>query len=135
MRAFVAVLLVGVAAVALPSPAAAQAPAPKAVAPKAPPCPPPAEQTGENVFACQNCFLCHTIKGEGWGNGKKEGPLDGVGARLKPEEIREAILEPAEWRKKKEQTRMPAMLKKKLSNEQVELLVKYLSSLKTPVKK
>ncbi len=45
---------------------------------------------GKEVYAVQKCALCHSISGAG---GAKA-PLDGVGARLKPEEVRKWIRTP-----------------------------------------
>jgi len=39
---------------------------------------------GEAVYAAQKCSLCHSIGDKG----NKKGPLDGVGAKLKPAELR-----------------------------------------------
>jgi cytochrome c2 len=45
---------------------------------------------GKEVYAAQKCALCHSISGIG---GKKM-PLDGVGAKLKAEDIRKWIRTP-----------------------------------------
>jgi len=47
---------------------------------------------GREVYALQKCALCHSIGGIG---GKKLA-LDGVGSRLKPEEVRKWIKTPKE---------------------------------------
>jgi mono/diheme cytochrome c family protein len=49
---------------------------------------------GREVYAMQKCALCHSIGGIG---GKKA-PLDGVGSRLKPDEIRKWIKTPKEMK-------------------------------------
>ncbi len=87
-----------------------------------------AAEDGAEIFTAQKCTLCHSIKGVG--NTKVNGALDAVGGKLKPEEIREAITDPAGWRTKSGATRLPAMLKKNLTKDQVDALVKYLSGLK-----
>ncbi len=87
-----------------------------------------AAEDGAEIFQAQKCTLCHSIKGVG--NVKVNGALDAVGAKLKPEELREAITDPTGWRAKSGATRLPAMLKKNLTKDQVDALVKYLSGLK-----
>jgi mono/diheme cytochrome c family protein len=49
---------------------------------------------GKEVYAVQKCALCHSIGGIG---GKKMA-LDGVGSRLKPEEIKKWIRTPKEMK-------------------------------------
>ena len=49
---------------------------------------------GKEVYAIQKCALCHSISGIG---GKKK-QLDGVGSRLKPEEIQKWIRTPKEMK-------------------------------------
>ena len=48
-------------------------------------------EKGVKVFADQKCSLCHSIAGKG----NAKGSLDGVGSKLKVEEIRQWIVEPA----------------------------------------
>jgi cytochrome c2 len=51
-------------------------------------------ERGREVFAEQKCALCHSIAGVG---GKKL-PLDGVGLRLKPDDMRRWIRTPKEMK-------------------------------------
>lgn len=89
-----------------------------------------AAEDGAEIFVAQKCNVCHSINGVG---NIKPGigvPLDGVGSKLKAEEIREWIVDPVGSRAKAGSTKLPAMIKKKLTDEQVTALVKYLSTLK-----
>ncbi len=45
---------------------------------------------GRDVYAIQKCALCHSISGIG---GKKK-PLDGVGSRIKPEDMKKWVRTP-----------------------------------------
>jgi mono/diheme cytochrome c family protein len=49
---------------------------------------------GKEVYAAQKCALCHSIGGIG---GKKMA-LDGVGSRLKPEDLKKWIRTPKEMK-------------------------------------
>ena len=49
---------------------------------------------GKEVYAIQKCALCHSVSDIG---GKKK-PLDGVGSRLKPEDIKKWIRTPKEMK-------------------------------------
>lgn len=49
---------------------------------------------GKEVYAAQKCVLCHSIGGIG---GKKMA-LDGVGSRLKPEDLKKWIRTPKEMK-------------------------------------
>src|SRR3954470_7255110 len=82
-----------------------------------------AEQ-GAALFTSQKCTLCHSIAGKG----NPKGSLDGVGTNRKPEEIRQWILDPEAMRAKAKATRTPAMKQIKLTEEQVDALVAYLTS-------
>jgi mono/diheme cytochrome c family protein len=70
--------------------------------------------------------MCHSVAGKG----NPKGSLDGVGSAKKPEEIRHWIVDPEGMRAKTNATRTPAMKPMKLSADQVDVLVAYLSSLK-----
>src|SRR6185295_7736529 len=50
-----------------------------------------AVEKGVKVYAEQKCSMCHSIDGKG----NAKGSLDGVGSKLKAEEIRQWIVEPA----------------------------------------
>jgi len=85
-------------------------------------------EKGATVFAEQKCSMCHSIAGKG----NAKGSLDDVGTKLKLEEIRQWIVEPAAMAAKAKAERKPAMPSKysALPKEDLEALVTYLSSLK-----
>ena len=87
-----------------------------------------AAEKGMQVFTAQKCNVCHSIAGKG----KKNGPLDDVGSRLTPAEIKQWILDPVAMAAKREpkSTRKPPMKKKALPADDVEALVVLLSGLK-----
>ena len=76
---------------------------------------------GREVYATQKCALCHSISGIG---GKKM-PLDGVGSRLKPEDIEKWILAPKEMKAGTAMKAYPNLPKSDLND-----LVAYLMTLK-----
>ena len=75
---------------------------------------------GREVFAVQKCSLCHSIAGKGGGEA-----LDGVGARLKPDELRKRIRNPRDVSPGSEMKAYPNLPEKDLNN-----LVAYLLTLK-----
>ncbi len=82
---------------------------------------------GQKLYAENKCTPCHSIGGKG----NAKGPLDGVGAKLSPEEIRQWLINPTEMTGRTKATRKPPMPSyAKLPKEDVEALVAYLSSLK-----
>jgi mono/diheme cytochrome c family protein len=83
---------------------------------------------GQQVYAAQKCQLCHAIAG----TGGKSSPLDGVGAKLKAEEIREWITNPTQASAKAKSTKKPPMPAKfgSLPAADVDALVAYMQSLK-----
>ena len=83
---------------------------------------------GAQVYTDQKCSLCHSIAGKG----NPKGSLDGIGSKLKAEEIREWIVNPAEMATKAKAERKPAMPAKykDLAKADLDNLVAYLSSLK-----
>jgi mono/diheme cytochrome c family protein len=83
---------------------------------------------GEKVYADQKCSMCHSIAGKG----NAKGSLDGIGAKLKAEEIHDWIVKPAEMTAKAKADRKPAMPAKyaSLPTDDLDALVAYLSSLK-----
>jgi mono/diheme cytochrome c family protein len=83
---------------------------------------------GAKVYADQKCSLCHSIAGKG----NAKGSLDGVGSKLKPEEIREWIVDPVGMATKAKAERKPPMTAKykTLPKEDLDNLVAYLASLK-----
>ena len=83
---------------------------------------------GAKVYADQKCAMCHAIAGKG----AAKGPLDGVGSKLTPDEIRQWIVDPVAMTAKAKATRKPAMQPKykALPKEDLDALVGYLASLK-----
>ena len=82
---------------------------------------------GEAVYAEQKCALCHSIAGKG----NPRGSLDGVGAKLSAEDIRQWIVNPKEMTAKTKADRKPPMKAyPNLSTGDVDALVAYLQTLK-----
>ena len=83
---------------------------------------------GQEVYAAQKCSLCHAIAGKG----SKTNPLDGVGAKLSADDIRQWIVEPVETAAKAKSTKKPPMPAKydKLPAADLDALVAYMQSLK-----
>lgn len=83
---------------------------------------------GAKVYADQKCTMCHSIAGKG----NPKGALDDVGSKLKAEEIRQWITEPAAMAAKAKAERKPPMPAKyaALPKDELDALVAYLSSLK-----
>jgi mono/diheme cytochrome c family protein len=80
------------------------------------------------VYAAQKCSVCHAVAGKG----SKANPLDGVGAKLSAEDIRNWIVKPAEMTAKTKSTKKPPMPAKYTSLPAADLdaLVAYMQSLK-----
>ena len=83
-------------------------------------------QKGMQVYAAQKCSQCHSIAGKGNATGK----LDDVASKISPAEIREWLTDPVAMAAKHKKDRKPPMKKKALSNDEVDALVAYLSTLK-----
>jgi mono/diheme cytochrome c family protein len=84
-------------------------------------------EQGKKLFADQKCSLCHSVEGKG----NVKGPLDGVGSKLKPDEIRKWITSPKEMTEQTKATRKPAMKSfALLKAAEVDALVAYLETLK-----
>ena len=81
---------------------------------------------GEALFTDQKCTLCHLIGDKG----NKKGPLDGVGTKLKADDIRAWITDAKGMTVKMKATRKPEMKAYSLPKEDVDALVAYLSTLK-----
>ena len=82
---------------------------------------------GEEVYTAQKCQMCHSIAGKG----NKQNPLDGVGAKLSAEAIRNWIVDPAGMTAKTKSTKKPPMPNKyKLPAAELDALVAYMQSLK-----
>jgi mono/diheme cytochrome c family protein len=85
----------------------------------------PAE--GQKVYTAQKCGVCHSVAGVG----NKRGALDGVGAKLSADEIRQWIVHPAEMTAKTKAERKPFMKAyPNLPKGELDALVAYLASLK-----
>jgi mono/diheme cytochrome c family protein len=81
-----------------------------------------------DAAAPMKCKICHSIAGSG-----TKGPLDGVGAKLKADEIKAWVRTPKEMAEKAKATRKPAMPaypKEKISDEDLDALTTYLLTLK-----
>jgi len=83
---------------------------------------------GATVYAAQKCQVCHSIAGKG----SKANPLDGVGAKLSADDIRQWIVSPVEKAAKAKSTKKPPMTNKyaKLPAADIDGLVAYMQSLK-----
>ena len=85
-----------------------------------------AKAKGAQLFVDQKCSLCHAVVGKG----NAKGPLDGVGSKDTPEDIRAWITDAKTMYAKTKQTRKPEMKQYTLAKDDVDALVAYLSSLK-----
>ena len=87
-------------------------------------------EKGAKVYAAASpkCSVCHSIAGVG----KTTNPLDGVGSKLTADDIRQWMTDPKAAAAKHKSTKTPAMPASyaKLSKEDMDALVAYLSSLK-----
>jgi mono/diheme cytochrome c family protein len=89
---------------------------------------------GKEQYDLQECYNCHKIGGKG--GVKKRGPhLDNIGNLMKPEEMKEKLLNPRSWmaegfEKEYNKKLMPDKYKELMSDQEVDALVAYLSSLK-----
>jgi mono/diheme cytochrome c family protein len=86
---------------------------------------------GKQVYdsATPKCKVCHAIGGEG----NAKGSLDGIGSKLKADEIKAWMRTPKEMSAKAKAERkpvMPAYPPEKLSDPDLEALTAYLLSLK-----
>ena len=85
-----------------------------------------AKAKGEKTYADQKCSLCHSIAGKG----NAKGSLDGVGSKLKSDDIRAWLTDANGMTAKTKAARKPAMKQYALPKDDVDALVAYLSSLK-----
>ena len=88
-------------------------------------------EKGKQVYdgAMPKCKTCHAIGGVG----NAKGALEGVGTKLKADEIKAWVRTPKEMTEKAKATRKPAMppyAKEKLSDEDLDALTAYMLSLK-----
>ena len=90
---------------------------------------------GREQWELQECYNCHKLEGKG---GKKRGPeLDNIGNLLKPEEMKEKILDPRSWmaegfEKEYEKKKMPDKYRELMEDKDVDALVAFLATLKNP---
>jgi cytochrome c2 len=84
-------------------------------------------QRGEQLYAEQKSSMCHSIQGKG----NKAGPLDGMGARLSEEDIRQWLINPRVMAEKTKSTRKPLKgAYTKLPREDLDALIAYMRSLR-----
>jgi mono/diheme cytochrome c family protein len=86
-----------------------------------------AVERGRQVYAAEKCSVCHAIAG----TGNKRGSLDGVGAKLSADEIRQWLVNAAEMAAKTKATRKPVMKSYgHLAKDDVDALVALMQTLK-----
>ncbi len=78
-------------------------------------------ESGKKVYAAQKCQLCHAVAGAG----NKKSPLDGIGARLKEDEIKKWIRTPKEMKADTKMKAYPTISDKDLAD-----LTAYMMTLK-----
>jgi len=89
---------------------------------------------GKEQYDLQECYNCHKIGGKG--SVKKRGPiLDNIGNLMKPEEMKEKLLNPRAWmadgfEKEYNKKLMPDKYKELMSDQEIDALTAYLSTLK-----
>jgi mono/diheme cytochrome c family protein len=82
---------------------------------------------GKAVYAEQKCSICHSVAGKG----NPKGPLDEIGSKLSPDQMRQWLVTPKEMAEKEKATRKPPMQPfTKLSKADLDALVAYLQTLK-----
>jgi mono/diheme cytochrome c family protein len=82
-------------------------------------------ERGKAVYTAQKCSLCHIIAGVG-----KKHALDGVGAKLSADEIREWLVHPKDAAAKAKSTAKPVMKDySKLPPADIDALVAYMKTL------
>lgn len=90
---------------------------------------------GKEQWELQECYNCHKLYGQG---GKKRGPeMDNIGNLMKPEDMKEKILDPRSWmaegfEKEYNKKKMPDKYKDLMEDKDVNALVAYLVTLKNP---
>jgi|CXWL01.1.fsa_nt_gi hypothetical protein len=88
---------------------------------------------GKEQWNLQECYNCHKLFGEG---GKKRGPeLDNIGNLLKPDEMKQKIVDPQTFmaegfEKEYEKKKMPAKYRELMTDPEIDALVAFLSTLK-----
>lgn len=88
---------------------------------------PAAVGRGEQVFVAQKCSICHAVAEKG----NKKGPLDDVGSRLSPDDIRQWVTNAPVMAAKTNAQRKPAMKAfTNMASSDLNDLVAYLQTLK-----
>lgn len=88
---------------------------------------PAAVGRGEQVFVAQKCSICHAIAEKG----NKKGPLDDVGSRLSPDDMRQWVTNAPVMAAKTNAQRKPAMKAFiNMASSDLDDLVAYLQTLK-----
>ncbi len=89
---------------------------------------------GKEQYDLQECYNCHKIGGKG--SVKKRGPvMDNIGNLMKPEELKEKILNPRAWmaegfEKEYNKKQMPDKYKELMTDQEIDAMVAYLVTLK-----
>jgi mono/diheme cytochrome c family protein len=89
---------------------------------------------GKEQYDLQECYNCHKIGGKG--SVKKRGPvMDNIGNLMKPEELKEKILNPRAWmaegfEKEYNKKQMPDKYKELMTDQEIDAVVAYLATLK-----
>jgi mono/diheme cytochrome c family protein len=83
---------------------------------------------GQEVYTAQKCQVCHSVAGKGG----KASALDGVGAKLSADDIRQWITHPKDAATKAKSTKKPPMPAKyaTLPAADIDAMVAYMQSLK-----
>lgn len=91
---------------------------------------------GKEVYELHECYNCHKIGGKG--SVKKRGPvLDNVGSLLTKDDIKKKVFDPGYlyadgFEKEHKKGVMPGKYKELMSDEELDALASYLSTLKNP---
>jgi len=78
-------------------------------------------EKGKEVYATQHCSMCHSIAGKG----NPRTPLDDVGSKLTPEQLKKYVTSPKEMKADSKMKAYPS-----LPAADLDALVSYLSTLK-----
>lgn len=81
---------------------------------------------GMAVYTAQKCSVCHAIAGAG----NKKGALDGIGAKLSADDIRQWITNAPEMAAKTKAERKPVMKAYMLAKDDLDALAAYIQALK-----
>ena len=85
-------------------------------------------ERGQKVYTEQKCSICHSLAGVG----NKKGALDGIGAKLSADQIRQWITDAPAMAAKAKTDRKPVMKAyPNLPKDELDALVTYLQSLKS----